>query len=378
MRICTPHCGIAVESGSGGEVYERDLLRGLAGLGDECHILLARGKPHEQGVPGWTIHPVWPPKGLRWYVTPFVWPRYIKRAWDATHFDLLRAHSVRFVGPAALWARRRYRLPVPLVTHHHHLDPSPLNPLIEKRVIEASDCVVTDSEFAKRQLAEELGVRTDHVQVVYCGVGPKYAPQPRNEELARRWGLEGKRVLLSLGPLIARKNPVFLIEAFAEIRRAAGEDVRLVWVGAGPLRAELDALVQRLGLAGAVIFTGYLPEADKVPMLNLADVFVFCSLLEGFPLAPQEAMSCGKPVVAFRAASLAEMIEDGSTGFLVGANDRTAFADRVVRLLRDADLRRRFGGAASERVDRNFRWDLTVSRVQKVYQEVVDGYRRAR
>jgi glycosyltransferase involved in cell wall biosynthesis len=136
--------------------------------------------------------------------------------------------------------------------------------------------------------------------------------------------------------------------------------------------------VQRLGLAGSVIFTGYLPEADKVPMLNLADVFVFPSLLEGFPLAPQEAMSCGKPVVAFRVASLAEMVEDGGTGFLVDANDRAAFADRVVQLLRDAELRKRFGAAASERVDRHFRWDLTVSRVQKVYQEVLDGYRRGR
>ena len=377
MRICSPHCGIAPESGSGGEVYERDLLKGLAGLGEECHVLLARGKPHER-VPGLTVHPVWPPKGLRWYVTPFVWPRYVKRLWDEQRFDLLRAHSVRFVGPAALWARRHYRLPVPVVTHHHHLDPSPLNPLIEKRVIEASDCVITDSQFAKRQIADELGIRTDHVQVVYCGVGPKYAPGPRDEVLARRWNISGKRVLLSLGPLIARKNPVLLIETFAEIRRAAGEDVRLVWVGSGPLRGELDALCRRLGLEGSVIFTGYLPEADKVPMLNLADVFVFASLLEGFPLAPQEAMSCGKPVVAFRAASLGEMIEDGGTGFLVEPNDRAAFIDRVVRLLKEPEVRARFGAAAAERVDRHFRWDLTVRRVQKVYQETVDGFRAAR
>jgi len=133
MRICSPHCGIAPESGSGGEVYERELLRDLAALGNECHVLLARGKPHPR-VPGLAVHPVWPPKGLRWYVTPFVWPRYIKQVWDAQGFDLLRAHSVRYVGPAALWARRHYRLPVPVVTHHHHLDPSPLNPFIEKRV----------------------------------------------------------------------------------------------------------------------------------------------------------------------------------------------------------------------------------------------------
>ncbi len=376
MRICSPHCGIAPESGSGGEVYERELLKDLAGLGVECHILLARGKPHDRGVTGWTVHPVWPPKGLRWYVTPLVWPRYVKRVWDDAGFDLLRAHSVRYVGPAALLARRRYRLSVPVVTHHHHLDPSPLNPLIEKRVLEASDCVVTDSEFAKRQLAEELGVRTDHVTVVYCGVGSKYAPLPRDEGLARRWGIQDKRVLLCLGPLIARKNPLFLLEAFAEIRRAAGERVALVWVGSGPLRVELEARVRRLGLEGSVVFTGYLPEADKVPMLNLAAVFVFPSLLEGFPLAPQEAMSCGKPVVAFRVASLSEMVEDGVSGFLVEANARADFVERVLRLLRDAELRACFGAAAAERVDRHFRWDGTVRQVLKVYQETLDEYRR--
>ena len=376
MRVCSPHCGIAPESGSGGEVYERELLKDLAGLGVECHILLARGKPYERGVPGWTVHPVWPPKGLRWYATPLVWPRYIKRVWNGSGFDLLRAHSVRYVGPAALLARARYRLWVPVVTHHHHLDPSPLNALIEKRVIEASDCVITDSEFAKRQIAQELGARTEHVKVVYCGVGPQYAPLPRDEGLAHRWGIRDRQVLLCLGPLIARKNPVFLLEAFADIRRATGERVVLVWVGSGPLRAKLEALVRRLGLEGSVVFTGYLPEADKVPMLNLADVFVFPSLLEGFPLAPQEAMSCGHPVVAFRVASLPEMVEDGVSGFLVGVNARADFVERVLRLLGDPALRARFGHAAAERVDRNFRWDGTVRQVLKVYQETVDEYRR--
>jgi glycosyltransferase involved in cell wall biosynthesis len=375
MRICAPHCGIAPESGSGGEVYERELLKDLAGLGVECRILLARGKPHDRGVQGWTVHPVWPPKGLRWWVTPFVWPRAIKRAWEAQPFDLLRAHSVRFVGPGALLARRRYRLPVPVVTHHHHLDPSPLNPLIEKRVLQASDRVITDSEFARRQLADELGLRTDHVTVVYCGVGTKYRPMPKDPALLARYRLDGKRVLLCLGPLIHRKNPHFLVEAFAEIRRVAPEPVALVWVGAGPLRAEVTALAQRLGVDASVILTGYVPEAEKVAILNLADVFVFPSVLEGFPLAPQEAMSCGKPVVAFRVASLAEMVDDGRSGFLVAKNDRAAFVDRVLTLLRDEGARAKFGAASAERVDRHFRWEMTVRRVLGAYQEVVDGFR---
>ena len=375
MRICAPHCGIAPESGSGGEVYERELLKDLAKLGVECHIALARGKPHDRDVPGWTVHPVWPPKGLRWYVGPFVWPRAVKRMWDAQPFDLLRAHSVRFIGPSALFARRHYRLPVPVVSHHHHLDPSPLNPYIEKRVLAASDRVITDSEFARRQIADELGLSTDHVSVVYCGVGPKYAPMAKDPALLARYGLEGRQVLLCLGPLIHRKNPFFLLEAFAEIRCAAPGPVSLVWVGAGPLRAQVTALARKLGVDKDVILTGYVPEAEKVATLNLADVFVFPSLLEGFPLAPQEAMSCGKPVVAFRVASLGEMVDDGKSGFLVAKNDRPAFVERVLTLLRDRQLLARFSAGSVERVERHFRWDMTVRQVLKVYQEVVDGFR---
>jgi phosphatidylinositol alpha-1,6-mannosyltransferase len=264
-----------------------------------------------------------------------------------------------------------------VVTHHHHLDPSPLNPLIEKRVLEASDRVITDSEFARRQLADELGLATDHVTVVYCGVGPQYAPMPKDPSLLTRYGLQGKRILLSLGPLIHRKNPFFLVEAFAEIKRASPEPVGLVWVGAGPLRAELETFAAKLGLAGAVVFTGYVPEAEKVPILNLADVFVFPSLLEGFPLAPQEAMSCGKPVVAFRVASLGEMVDDAVTGFLVAKNDRAAFVERVLWLLRDRAMLEKFGAASAERVERFFRWATTVHRVHEVYREVIDEFRGA-
>ena len=70
------------------------------------------------------------------------------------------------------------------------------------------------------------------------------------------------------------------------------------------------------------------------------------------------------------------MVEDGGTGFLVSANDRAAFAERVVQLLRDAELRRRLGAAAAERIDWHFRWDLTVRQVLKIYQEVIDDYRK--
>jgi glycosyltransferase involved in cell wall biosynthesis len=217
---------------------------------------------------------------------------------------------VRFIGPAALLARRRYRLPVPVVTHHHHLDPSPLNPFIEKRVLDASDRVITDSEFARRQLADELGLRTDHVTVVYCGVGPKYAPMPKDHTLLARYGPEGRQVLLCLGPLIHRKNPFFLVDAFAEIRRAAPGPVALVWVGAGPLRAELTALARKLGLERDVIFTGYVPEASPDPQSGRRlRPFRLCSRAFRWRRGGDVVRQAGRRPL--RVASLGEMVDDG-------------------------------------------------------------------
>jgi phosphatidylinositol alpha-1,6-mannosyltransferase len=222
----------------------------------------------------------------------------------------------------------------------------------------------------------ELGVSGENMRVVHCGVGSKYMPGPRDPALVERWGLRGKQVLLATGSLIERKNLLFLIRAMVEVRRRVGPDVVLLLVGDGPLRERIRAEIDRLDLGSSVILAGYVPEAEKVATINLADVFVFASLLEGFPLAPQEAMACGKPVVAFRVASLADQVVDGETGFLVEANDTAAFADRVTRLLAAPDLTRRLGGAGTERIDRLFRWDRTVRGVLDVYEEAVRSFRR--
>ena len=122
MRVCTPHCGLDPEARLGGEVYEREILRALADRGMVFDILLARHKRLPEGVANWIVHRLPIGRGLRWPVAALLLPPIIKRVHDATRFDVLRVHSLRYIGPAALRARRRYRLDVPIVAHHHHLD----------------------------------------------------------------------------------------------------------------------------------------------------------------------------------------------------------------------------------------------------------------
>jgi glycosyltransferase involved in cell wall biosynthesis len=377
MRICSPHCGVAPETTSGGETYERELLTRLGATGVRIEVILARGKPYPDAAPNWRVHRFAIGRGLRWYVAPLVVPPAIRRVHRTVGFDLLRVHSLRYIGPSALWARARYRLDVPVVAHHHHLDASPLNGVIERRVIAGADAVVVGSEFARRQLDAELGVRTEHVAVVYYGVDRRFAPGPRRADLVERYGLGDGPVALFLGGLKARKNLPLLLDLWASVV-ATEPTARLLIVGGGPLRPTLERRARRLGLDATVVFSGYVAEAEKADHFTLADVFVFPSALEGFGLAVGEAMSSGLPVVASNRGSIPELLVDGESGFLCDPTRPSEFVEALVRLLRDPALRAKLGASGAERVDRYFRWERCVATTRRVYEEALEGWRRRR
>jgi len=375
LRICSPHCGVSPETTSGGETYERELLTRLGRDGVRLEIVLARGRPHPPGVPNWTVHRFAIGRGLRWWIAPLVVPPAIRRLHAAPGFDLLRVHSLRFIGPSALWARRRWRLDVPVVAHHHHLDADPLNRLIEKRVVDACDLVIVGSEFARRQLADALGARIDHVTVAPYGVDPRFAPRPPRADLRRRYGLDDGPVVLFFGGLKARKNLPLLLDVWAEVVRAV-PSARLLIAGGGPLLRPLRERAAAAGLADRVTFTGYVAEAEKADHFNLGKVFVFPSALEGFGLAVGEAMSSGLPVVASDRGSIPELLVDGEGGFLRDPACPAGFVEALVRLLREAPLRAKQGAANAERVERWFRWERCVATTRRHYEAVLDRWRR--
>jgi glycosyltransferase involved in cell wall biosynthesis len=374
MRICSPHCGIDPESTSGGETYERELLRHLADRGAVVDLLLARHQRYPGGVPNWIVHRLPIGRGLRWPVAMLLLPPIIARLHRTTRFDLLRAHSLRYIGPAALIARRRYRLDVPIVSHHHHLDPSWLNPVIERRVIEGSERVITVSEFSRRQLVETLGVTGDHIEVVPNGIDERFAPGD-GSATRRRHGLGDDPVVLFLGGLKPRKNLAGLLDAWREVARERG-DARLLVAGTGPLEAELRRRVAALDLADRVVFAGRIAEADKVGYYHAADLFVSPSSLEGFGFTVGEAMSCGLPVIVSDRGALPELVVDGEGGFVCPHDDAGALARRILLLLGDAELRGRFGHFNRERVERHFRWERAARRVLEIYQEVLAEWKR--
>jgi len=377
VRICSPHCGIAPETTSGGETYERELLTRLGDLGVGIEIILARGKRHPDGVRNWTVHRFAIARGLRWWVAPLVVPPAIRGVWQRAPFDVLRAHSLRYMGPSALWARRHYRLGVPVVGHHHHLDASPLNRFIERPVIDACDHVITVSRFSRGQLASELGCRTDHVSVVHNGIDERFAPAPRDAALAAQLGLGPGPYALFLGGLKPRKNLDFLLDVWREVsRRTPG--ATLLIAGSGPREPALRRRAAALGMARSVFFSGRVSEVDKVRFYNLADVFVSVSSLEGFGFTVAEAMSCGLPVVVSASGALPELVGDNPGGAICRLEEPNEFVNALVGLLSSPERRREAGEANRRRIDTAFRWGRAATQVHEIYRELVARRRAAR
>jgi glycosyltransferase involved in cell wall biosynthesis len=374
MRICSPHVGISPYSNQGGEVYEREVLKHLAFLGAEIEIILPKGKDYEKGIPNWRVTEIPVSRGYTWYGSAFLFYTPLLRIWKERGFDILRIHSLRNVGTAAWIFRALNGTRIPLVSHHHHIDDDEgIIQMIDRFVLNHSDMVITVSRFSREQLVSRVGIDPEKVDYVHDGIEEKYVPLPPDEHLLDKYGLKDKKVLLFLSALHPRKNAGFLLDVFCEIARLKGDEVRLMIVGGG---RELNGLKQKagnLGVIDKVIFTGYIPEEDKVKYYNLADCFVFPSKLEGFGLVAGEAMSCGKPVVASRTASLPEVVDDGVTGFLAGLDNKDDFLRKILLLLDDEGLKRRMGAAARKKVDECFRWPIAARKILSIYGGLINA-----
>ncbi|MCX8036740.1 MAG: glycosyltransferase family 4 protein [Candidatus Sumerlaeia bacterium] len=354
LTVCSPELGIDPESNLGGAVYDRGILRALAALGTRILIPLPRGERCENVV-NWQVIET-PRHRWKYYEYNLIFRRTVARLLaDRPPIHILRAHAVASVGPGLLGLARRHGIPCHL--HYHHWERHFIRNLIERWTLHRYDLVTTDSEFSRRDLIARYGLR-NRIVVNYPGVREGYAPGPASRDLAARFGR--KQVLLYVGVLAPRKNLSFLLGVVRRLRAENHPDAVLAIVGSGPEEPALRRKAESLGIANAVVFAGRTSETVKMDYYRVCDVFVFPSLMEGFGMAPAEAMAFGKPVVAANTSSLPEVVADGETGFLAPPTDEADFAAKIARLLDSPELRNAMGCAGRRRVAERFDFRRTA------------------
>ena len=175
-------------------------------------------------------------------------------------------------------------------------------------------------------------------------------------------------LVLFLGRLEAKKGIYDLLDAVAGIR-AAVPDVRLVCAGDGD-RIGVARYAERLGIADAVKFTGWVGPSGKRALLEHAAAFALPSYDEALPVSLLEAMSAGVPVVASPTGGVGEVVADGVSGFLVAPGDKIGLERALRRLLIDRELAARMGKAARETAKARFAPDKAIAVLENLYESL--------
>jgi glycosyltransferase involved in cell wall biosynthesis len=224
------------------------------------------------------------------------------------------------------------------------------------RAVRRADLVITISEFTAREVERLLHADPAKIRVTLLGADDLPAPSGGGSAVLEKLGIDGP-FFLAVGARDPRKNLATLHRAM-EILNGRRQEVPLVECGPKDPGAGLPF----------VRYAGYVDDAELATLYRRATALVFPSLYEGFGLPAAEAMWAGGRVVCADASSLPEVV--GEAGLLFPGHDAEALAERLARLLDDADLREKLTREGRVRAGR-FRWAETARRTLEVFDEAV-------
>jgi len=179
--------------------------------------------------------------------------------------------------------------------------------------------------------------------------------------------LKGKMIVGTVARLSREKGINVLLEAFALVQKCI-PDAHMLIVGNGNQMDNLQSLARQLGIDNSITWMGQLSWETAIGCVGLMDVVAIPSRFEGFGLTAVEAMACCKPVVASRVDGLAELFQDGVNGYLVQANNTSVFAEALIALLKDEELRKIMGISARKHVEQYYSYPLFKERYRVLYE----------
>lgn len=296
---------------------------------------------HDEVIEGINVsHPRYamtPKVGMVWYgVLMFlsVLPKVL-RIYREFNFDVIDAHFVYPDGLAALLLGRWFKKPVVVSARgsdiNQYKDLYLIRTLLTRTLL-GVDHVIAVSHALKDTVVQ-LGVPAAHISVIPNGIDlAKFSPVSRPEARAKL-KLPAGHLMLSIGNLTKNKGMHLLVRALdIMVHQQHRTDLRLVIIGAGPCRQELEGLVGLLNLHEHVLLVTPVPHHELATWYSAADVFCLASEREGLPNVVLESLACGTPVVATPAGGIPEVISCEQVG-LLAQRDEHQLAETIARAL---------------------------------------------
>lgn len=365
MVICSPQLGLAPDSVLGGEVFDRQILLGLAKRGIRVEIILPKDKQHDKNIKNWYITYLPLPHFPAIFGNLLIIP-YLFIVYKNTEFSILRIHQPQFLGLGSIFFKIINPKVKTVATYHQFKESN--FPIVSKLINNFWDEIVTDSNFVKNKLVKTYQIDPSKITVVHNGVPSYLKPAMKDNRLEKKLKIEGKIILLFMGFFNDRKNPLFLLDVMSRLQNR--KSIVLIFWGGGPLRAQILKRAKELEISENIRILKPLFGEEKNKMHNLADIFVHPSKDEGFALAPLESMSCAKPVIMTKSFSAQEAVTDGFNGFLCKENDLSDWRKKLTFLTQNEKKRIRMGKASLEKVKKEFQWEISVQKHIDVFKHL--------
>lgn len=242
-----------------------------------------------------------------------------------------------------------------------------INPVLQRRTA----AITAISAATKLALEVYEFFDSDRIKVIYNGIADLSTTisAEQVQTLKQSLNLQDDAIVFgTISRLDPIKNQAMMLRAF-QAAKSRCPNIRLLVVGGGPERQNLEALQAQLGLQDSVIFTGFQPN----PQVYLAamDVFLLPSLSEGTSMTLLEAMSFGKPTIATAVGGTPEIIKHGEHGLLIQNKDEPALTDAIVRLAQNGEQRIQLGTASRQQYRRAFTTPVMCSQYQQLYSQLV-------
>jgi phosphatidylinositol alpha-1,6-mannosyltransferase len=321
--------------------YNRDLLGALIGAGAVSSIhVLARNALDRVAPPDRVVQDKPRPGRISYCVG--VLCAAFRRPPDIVFCGHL------YMAPLALLIARLARAKLVIQTHGIEAWRRPSR--LRRAAVEAADLVLCVSRFTRARVLDWAAIAPERVLVLPNTVADVFTPGD-GSVLREAWGLEGKRVLLTVGRMDGHeryKGHDRVIAAIPQLL-SEGHDVAYVVIGDGDDRERLAVLAQEAGVPDRVRFIGPVTQETLVDAYRMADLFVMPSTGEGFGIAFLEAMASGTPALGLAATGAFDALADGELGTLVAAADlaaaigRALVAPRLETRVLAGNLLRRFG-----------------------------------